>query len=76
MHVYMYCKNTCVIVLFLMFPQFGIIYLMMFILPTLLPVSEKKLKSYLFNKGFPTPDHKLPGVSMVLLSLSLQNNDY
>ena len=43
-HLYINLTNTLAAVLFLMPPQFGMIYLMMFILPQLLPVSEKRLK--------------------------------
>ena len=44
-HLYANPKTISVTVLHLMLPQFGMIYLMMFVLAQLLPVSEKKIKS-------------------------------
>ena len=52
-HLYKNPKNTSVTVLLVMISQFGMIYVMRFVLSSLLPVSGKKLKSYLFKNSFP-----------------------
>ena len=52
------------------------ISLMLSILFQILPVFRKKLKSYLFDKAFPTLTCKLPGVSVVLTCLYVWNDYY
>ena len=68
-HLYINPKHTLFTVLLLKLPQFGMIYLMTFILPQLLLVSEKKP---FFS--FPTLMHKIPCISMVWTSLCLWHN--
>ena len=52
-YLYINPKNTSVTLLLLILPEFGMIYLMVLVLAQRLPVSEKKLKSYLMKEVFP-----------------------
>ena len=71
-HLYINPKNISATALLLMLPQFGMIYLMMFILPKLLPVSEIKAKSYLFKRLYHLKGSTVQHLCGIDLAISIE----